>query len=63
MKNKVLVSLFVFIVLACVVLGGVGSINLVLKSILYMVSMGALMFVGLAFVLNRGEEEAHHSAH
>lgn len=57
MKNSVLVSLFVFIVLSCVVVSGVESIHLILKSIFYMVGMGALLFVGLAYMVGEFEKE------
>ena len=57
MKNNVLISMFVVIILACVVISGVESIQLILKSILYMVAMSVLMFVGVIYVVNQTEEE------
>lgn len=51
--------MFVVIILACVVISGVESIQLILKSILYMVAMSVLMFVGVIYVVNQTEDEAH----
>lgn len=59
MKNNVLFLFFILITLACVALGGVASIHLVLKSILYMGGMGALLVVGLMYTIGQFEEEAH----
>lgn len=59
MKSNGLISLFIFIVLACVVVSGVESIQLILKSVFYMVAMGVLMFVGVVYVVNQTEGEAH----
>lgn len=58
MKNNVLIALFILITFACLIIGGVDSINLIFKSALYMMGMGALMFVGLYYMVNRLEEEA-----
>lgn len=57
MKNNVLLSLFVLVVLACLVITGMESIHLVLKSMLYMAGMGVLLFIGLTYVINGFEEE------
>lgn len=46
-----------FIVLACVVISGVESIQLILKSVFYMIAMGTLMLVGLIYVVNQADEE------
>ncbi len=59
MKSNVLISLFIFIVFACVVVSGVESIHLILKSIIYMASMGALLFAGVVYVVDQFEEEAY----
>lgn len=58
MKNYVLISIFILITLACLVIGGVESINLILKSVLYMVGMGALMGVGVVYMARHLDEEA-----
>lgn len=57
MKNNVLVSLFIIIVLACLAVGGMASITVIFKSLLYMIGVGALLFVGLYYMVNRLEEE------
>ena len=57
MKNNVLIVLFIVITIACLAVGGIGSLNLLLKSVLYMLGMGALLFVGLYYMVNRLEEE------
>lgn len=57
MKNNVLISLFMLIVLACVVISGVDSIQLILKSIFYMIAMGTLMLMGLVYVVNEADKE------
>lgn len=57
MKSTLLLSLFVLMTLACLVLGGIDSINLILKSVLYMVSMSVLMGIGVVYMAGRLEEE------
>lgn len=57
MRKNILIALFILITLACLAVGGMASITVIFKSFLYMIGMGALLFVGLYYTVNRLEEE------
>lgn len=57
MKNNVLLATFAFIVLACLVVTGMDAFSVILKSIIYMVTMGALLLIGVVLIANQMDTE------